>query len=145
MGDLSRECGDEVIQTYAGLLKPTVTSVGGLGPWQKHRATELLSENLDGRVRLSQLAQECGLSVSHFARSFKASFGVSSHRWLVQLRIERSQDLLIRTRESLTDIAEQTGFSDQAAFTRTFHQIVGVSPGRWRRDHQRKQTHVAFA
>ena len=25
---------------------------------------------------------------------------------------------------------------DQAAFTRTFHQIVGVSPGRWRRDYQ---------
>ena len=134
---LSRILGAHLLQKYAGLRKPTVTSVGGLGPWQKRRATELLSENLDGRVRLSQLAQECGLSVSHFARSFKASFGVSTHRWLVQLRIERSQDLLIRTRESLTDIAEQTGFSDQAAFTRTFHQVVGISPGRWRRDHQR--------
>ena len=129
--------GAHLLQRYAGQRTLPTVSVGGLGPWQKRRATELLSENLDGRVRLSQLAQECGLSVSHFARSFKASFGVSTHRWLVQLRIERSQDLLIRTRESLTDIAEQTGFSDQAAFTRTFHQVVGVSPGRWRRDHQR--------
>ena len=64
------------------------------------------------------------------------SFGVSTHRWLVQRRIERSQDLLIQTRESLSDTAEQAGFADQAAFTRTFHQIVGISPGRWRRDHQ---------
>jgi AraC-like DNA-binding protein len=142
---LSRILGAHLLQKYAGSRKPTVTSVGGLGPWQKRRAKELLRENLDGRVRLSQLAQECGLSVSHFARSFKASFGVSTHRWLVQLRIERSQDLLIRTRESLADIADQTGFSDQAAFTRTFHQIVGVSPGRWRRDHQRKESHVAVA
>jgi AraC family transcriptional regulator len=142
---LRRILGAHLLQKYAGVRKPTVTSVGGLGPWQKRRATELLRENLDGRVRLSQLAQECGLSVSHFARSFKASFGVSTHRWLVQLRIERSQDLLIRTRESLADIADQTGFSDQAAFTRTFHQIVGVSPGRWRRDHQRKESHVAVA
>jgi AraC family transcriptional regulator len=128
--------GAHLLQKYGGLRKPPTVSVGGLGPWQKRRATELLSESLSGRIRLSQVAQECGLSISHFARSFKASFGVSTHRWLVQRRIERSQDLLIHTRESLSDIAEQAGFADQAAFTRTFHQIVGVSPGRWRRDYQ---------
>jgi AraC-like DNA-binding protein len=127
-----------LLQKYAGLRKSPTVSVGGLGPWQKRRATELLSENLMGRIRLSQLAQECGLSISHFARQFKASFGVSSHRWLVQRRIERSQDLLRHTGESLVDIADQAGFADQAAFTRTFHQIVGISPGRWRRDYQRR-------
>ena len=135
--------GAHLLQKYAGLRKPTATSVGGLGPWQKRRATELLNENLAGRIQLSQLAQECGLSISHFARSFKASFGVSTHRWLVQRRIERSQELLIDTRDSLADVAEQAGFSDQAAFTRVFHQIVGISPGRWRRDHQRKESHLA--
>jgi AraC-like DNA-binding protein len=130
--------GAHLLQKYGGLRKPPTVSVGGLGPWQKRRATELLNENLSGGIRLSQVAEECGLSISHFARSFKASFGVSTHRWLVQRRIERSQDLLIQTRESLSDIADQAGFADQAAFTRTFHQIVGMSPGRWRRDHQRR-------
>jgi AraC family transcriptional regulator len=125
-----------LLQKYAGLRKPPTISVGGLGPWQKRRATELLSENLSGRIRLSQLAAECGLSVSHFARSFKASFGVSAHGWLVQRRIERSQELLMHTRSSLADIADQAGFTDQAAFTRTFRQIVGITPGRWRRDYQ---------
>ena len=128
--------GAHVLQTYGGLRKPPTVSLGGLGPLQKRRATELLSENLSGRIRLAELAAECGLSISHFARSFKASFGVSAHRWLVQRRIERSQELLIETHESLADIAVQAGFSDQAAFTRTFHQIVGISPGRWRRDYQ---------
>ncbi|HEV3063365.1 MAG TPA: AraC family transcriptional regulator [Vicinamibacterales bacterium] len=130
--------GAHVLQKYGALRKPASVSVGGLGPSQKRRATELLNENLTGGIRLSQVAEECGLSISHFARSFKASFGVSTHRWLVLRRIERSQDLLIHTRESLSDIAEQAGFADQAAFTRTFHQIVGTSPGRWRRDHQRR-------
>jgi AraC family transcriptional regulator len=129
--------GAHVLQKYGGLRKPPAVSVGGLGPSQKRRATELLSEDLSGRIRLSELAAECGLSISHFARSFKASFGVSAHRWLVQRRIERSQELLIETRESLADIADQAGFADQAAFSRTFHQIVGISPGRWRRDHRR--------
>ncbi len=130
--------GAHLLQKYAGLRKQLTISVGGLGPWQKRRATELLRENLAGRIRLSQLAQECGLSVSHFARSFKATFGVTTHRWLVQRRIERSQELLIHTLDSLADIADLAGFADQAAFTRTFHQVVGLSPGRWRRDHQRK-------
>jgi AraC family transcriptional regulator len=134
--------GAHLLQKYGGLRKRPTVSVGGLGPWQKRRATELLSENLSGRIRLSEVAQECGLSISHFARSFKASFGVSTHRWLVQRRIERSHDLLMQTRESLSDIAEQTGFADQAAFTRTFHQIVGMSPGRWRRDHQPRESRV---
>jgi AraC family transcriptional regulator len=128
--------GSHLLQKYAGLRKPPTISVGGLGPVQKRRATELLRENLSGRIRLSQLAAECGLSISHFARSFKASFGVSAHRWLVQRRVEHSQELLMHTRESLADIADQAGFADQAAFTRTFRQIVGISPGRWRRDYQ---------
>src|SRR5260221_13693975 len=136
MDHLSLILRAHLLQRYAGLRTLPTVSVGGLGPWQKRRATELLSENLMGRIRLSQLAQECGLSVSHFARSFKASFGVSSHRWLVQRRVEGSQERLIPTHDSLSDIAEQAGFADQAAFTRTFHQIVGVSPGRWRRDYQ---------
>ena len=129
--------GAHVLQKYGGLRKPPTVSVGGLGPSQKRRATELLSEDLSGRIRLSELAAACGLSISHFARSFKASFGVSAHRWLVQRRIERSQALLIETRASLAEIADQAGFADQAAFTRTFHQIVGISPGRWRRDYKR--------
>ncbi|WP_442948197.1 helix-turn-helix transcriptional regulator [Nostoc sp.] len=74
------------------------------------------------------------MSVSHFARSFKVSFGVSAHRWLIERRIDRSKELLIQTRTPLIDVALQSGFSDQAAFTRTFHQVVGDSPGRWRRE-----------
>ena len=134
-----------VLQKYGALRKSPTVSVGGLGPSQKRRATELLSENLSGRIRLSELAAECDLSISHFARSFKASFGVSAHRWLVQRRIERAQELLIETHDSLADIADQAGFSDQAAFTRTFHQIVGVSPGRWRRDYQPRESGVGLA
>jgi AraC-like DNA-binding protein len=120
-------------------------SIGGLAPWQKRRVTELLNLNLAARLQLSHLAQECGLSVSHFGRSFKASFGVSAHRRIVQRRIECSQELLIQTRTSLADIANQAGFADQAAFTRTFGRIVGITPGRWRRYHNRVRAPLRFS
>jgi AraC-like DNA-binding protein len=75
--------------------------------------------------------------VSHFARSFKASFGVPCHRWLTEHRIQRAQELLAAKDAPLAEIADQCGFSDQAAFTRTFHRLVGVAPGQWRREHSK--------
>lgn len=125
--------GAHLIQRYAVLHKAAGHLRGGLAPWQKRRASEILHENMDARVRLADVARECGLSVSYFARSFKASFGISTHRWLIQHRIDHAKRLMSQTSMSLIDIAIQSGFNDQASFTRTFHQIVGVSPGRWRR------------
>ena len=108
--------GAHLPQNYGCLPKPPAVSVGGLASWQKRRATELLYENMAGRIRLSQLARECGLSVSHFARSFKVALGLSTHKWLVQRRVERSKDLLVQTHAPLVDIAVRTGFTDQAFF-----------------------------
>jgi len=123
-----------LLQRYGELRPRPLVARGGLAPWQQQRATDLLREHLDGSLRLADLASECGLSVSHFARSFKASFGMPSHRWLTRLRIERAQELLRHSREPLVQIALRAGFGDQPAFTRTFQRVVGTSPGRWRRD-----------
>jgi len=127
--------GAHLLQRYGRLQKSPRIVAAGLGPVQKRRAIELLNENLAGRIRLSDLAHECGLSISHFARSFKATFGMPAHRWLVHRRVERSKELMAQDATSLADIADEIGFADQATFTRAFRQIVGVSPGRWRRDH----------
>ncbi len=123
-----------LLQRYGEMRPRPLVARGGLAPWQRQRASDFLREHLDGSLRLADLASECGLSVSHFARSFKASFGMSSHRWLTRLRIEHAKDLLRHTREPLAHIALCAGFGDQPAFTRTFQRVVGASPGRWRRD-----------
>ena len=107
---------------------------GGLAPWQKRRATELLREHLDRSLSLVTLAHECGLSVSHFARSFRRSFGTSAHHYLLLQRVERAKVLLSNSVIPLSDAALQAGFSDQAAFSRTFKALVGTSPGQWRRE-----------
>jgi AraC-like DNA-binding protein len=123
-----------LLQRYGEMKPRPLVARGGLAPWQRQRATELLREHLDGSLRLADLARECGLSVSHFARSFKASFGMPSHRWLTRLRIEHAKDLLQNTHLPLAQVTLLSGFGDQPAFNRTFRRAVGVSPGRWRRD-----------
>jgi AraC family transcriptional regulator len=125
--------GAHVIKTYAGVPPLGTPKRGGLAPWQARRAAEMIRERLDGNIHLSDMAHECGLSVSHFTRAFRTSFGAAPYRWLLERRIDRAKALLVTSDVPIADIAVQSGFSDQAAFTRAFGRIVGDSPGKWRR------------
>jgi AraC-like DNA-binding protein len=122
-----------ITQRYGPSFGAIKTYRGGLAPWQKRRAVDLLRENLDGQIGLADLAHECGLSVSHFARSFRRSFGTSAHRYLMFQRIEKAKSLLSNPALTLSDVALESGFSDQASFSRTFKAVVGIPPGQWRR------------
>jgi AraC family transcriptional regulator len=131
---LSLLLGAHLLDRYAGIKKLSAVTVGGLAPWQMRRAQEMLRGNLHGNIRVQQLARECELSASHFARSFKVSFGVSPIQWVIGLRVSLAKDLLIQRQIPLSDVAILSGFTDQSAMTRTFVSCVGVSPGRWRRE-----------
>jgi AraC family transcriptional regulator len=106
---------------------------GGLAPWQESRAKEAMDANLDREIDIARLAHECGLSTSQFARAFRQSTGCPPHRWLLEQRIKRAQDLLLTSDRTLTEIARVCGFYDQPHLTRVFGQAVGISPGLWRR------------
>jgi AraC family transcriptional regulator len=127
-----------LVGRYGQIRGPVQHLKGGLAPWQRRRVVELLQEHLDGEIKLATLAEECRLSVSHFTRSFRKTFGTSAHRYLILHRIEIAKVLLSETNNSLVEIAAQTGFSDQAAFTRAFANVVGATPAKWRREHSNR-------
>ncbi|WP_347260910.1 AraC family transcriptional regulator [Rudaea sp.] len=106
---------------------------GGLAAWQERRAKELLCANLTEGASLTDLARECGLSVSHFTRAFRQTTGLPPHRWLLQRRIERARELLRDRSRTLPEIALACGFADQSHFTRVFSSATGLAPGAWRR------------
>ncbi len=81
---------------------------------------------------VERLARVSGVSEAHFARSFKAAFGLPPHRYLLTRRIERATTLLRDTEAPVTEIAFQTGWNSLGAFGRTFRDIVGESPGAFR-------------
>lgn len=119
--------------TY-GKMQPRFARVtGGLSPWQMRRATDYLIERLDGEVSLLDLANYCGLSRSHFSRSFKRSTGYAPHQWLARKRVERAKDLLVNTTLSLSAIAIQCGYADQSHFSRAFSTRTSVTPTQFRR------------
>jgi AraC-like DNA-binding protein len=125
--------GIHVARTYGGLRALAPLIRGGLTARQSRRAKEILTANLDGRVPLKQVAQACGLSVSHFSRAFRRSVGAAPHNWLLARRVEAAKERLRDPRLPLAQVALACGFSDQSHLTRVFTRVAGVSPGAWRR------------
>ena len=124
---------NHLYQTYSAAPASSRRARGGLAPWQESRAKEAMDANLDREIDIARLAHECGLSTSQFARAFRQSTGCPPHRWLLEQRIKRAQDLLLTSDRTLTEIARVCGFYDQPHLTRVFGQAVGISPGLWRR------------
>ena len=106
---------------------------GGLAPWQQRRIERYLCQRLKSPVHVMEMAREVSLSVSHFCRAFKESFGVSPHLHLTRLRTERAQHLMLTTADPLSQIALACGLADQAHLSKIFHRVMGETPSAWRR------------
>jgi AraC family transcriptional regulator len=118
---------------YGGTVDSATPVRGQLAPWQSRRAKDFLNANLSGDVSLASVAAECDLSVSHFARAFRRTFGRPPHRWLMECRIDAVRHLLLTSRLTLAEVARECGFADQSALNRSFKRVLGVSPGEWRK------------
>ncbi|HEY3657774.1 MAG TPA: AraC family transcriptional regulator [Steroidobacteraceae bacterium] len=98
--------------------------------------------------RKKELASSLDISVGHFCRAFKCTFGMSARIWIRQRRIQFAQGLMLTTRASLSEIALSCGMSDQPHFTRSFRRIVGEAPFSWRQTRhgaiEERVTEVAY-
>lgn len=106
---------------------------GGLAPWQIKQVTAFVGANLDQRILVEHLADRARLSTSHFCRAFKITTGETPHAYVMRRRLERAQMLIQETNESLGQIADACGLSDQAHMTRLFRRYLGITPHQWRR------------
>ena len=79
------------------------------------------------------LARIALMGRAHFIREFKSAFGETPHRHLQRRRVERAMYLLRWTDRSVTEVCMDVGFTSLGTFTRTFGEIVGEPPSRYRR------------
>src|SRR5271163_2037333 len=106
---------------------------GGLSHWRIRKTCDFIDANLSSTLRISDLASNANLSHSHFARAFRRSFGESPHAYIVRMRVQRAQTMLLTSVAPLQQIALDCGFSDQSHLSRLFTRLVGQAPGAWRR------------
>jgi AraC family transcriptional regulator len=93
-----------------------------------------IERRLEDPIELADLARKAGLSVFHFARAFRAATGQPPMRFILFRRIERARELLLGSPMPLAEIAYACGFASQAHMTTAFSKLMGVTPGRMRRD-----------
>jgi len=105
---------------------------GGFAAWQSRRLAAHVDAHLAGKIVIKDLAASLDISVGHFCRAFKRTFGMPARIWIRHRRIELAQGLMLTTGASLSEIALRCGMSDQSHFTRSFRRIVGETPSSWR-------------
>lgn len=83
------------------------------------------------------LARDAHMSAGHLSREFRRVFGESPYSYLMTRRIERAMTLLRRGDLSVTEVCFEVGSSSLGTFTTRFTELVGVSPGAYKRGSSR--------
>lgn len=96
-----------------------------------HLARSIMRDRFAESLDLDGLAAECGCTAPHLIRIFKRETGITPHAYLMEQRLARAKDLLAAARP-ISDIALDTGFTDQSHLTRRFAARFGLTPARYR-------------
>lgn len=126
-----------MLQTAMQGRTPARPTRGGLAAWQVRSLTSHVESNLDKPIRSADLATVVRLNPGYFCRVFRESFGEPPLQYISRRRIERAQRLMLSTDISLSQIAFDCGFADQAHFSRLFRKVAGDTPRAWRRARSR--------
>jgi AraC family transcriptional regulator len=100
---------------------------GRLGKAVLARIKDHVLAHLDQPIEVDRLAAVAGRSPFHFSRVFTRAVGMTPHRYVVHLRLERAIALVRDGRAGLAEAAARTGFADQSHLSRWVRRVHGVS------------------
>ena len=84
---------------------------------------------------IGEWAEQKGLARETISRGFTLAYGVVPSIFRAEMRARTAWLRVTRTTDSLSRIATETGFADQAHMTRWIHRISGIPPASWRKNH----------
>ncbi|WP_438448583.1 response regulator transcription factor [Gorillibacterium sp. sgz5001074] len=96
------------------------------------KAVALVHDELDRPVTAADVAKRVGMSRSYFSQCFRDIIGSTFNDYLRHVRMERAKELLLCTNKTIAWIAENTGYTDEKYFSRTFRDYEGLLPSEFR-------------
>ena len=100
-------------------------------------AIDYINANYNHSISLADIAKASHLSVSRLAHIFKEQMKVTIIEYLTSVRIEHAKKLLLATDKNCTEICYKVGYNNQSYFTRTFRNLVGMTPRQFRAGNRR--------
>lgn len=93
-----------------------------------------IREHMQDTINICDVANELHFNPHYLMRSFKNKTGLSIMKYITKIRLDTSKKLLTETQLPIKEVANLTGYSDYAYFTRVFRKEIGVSPTKFRSD-----------
>lgn len=91
-----------------------------------------ITQNRNGKLRLKDLSQKYGISLTMMKDCFKAVYGKPIHAFQKEYKMQKAAQLLRDTDKSITDIAALTGYENPNKFSSVFKTMFGCSPREYR-------------
>lgn len=96
-------------------------------------AKEYMQENFWRSLTLEEVSAYVGFNASYFSNLFKRETSMNFLEYLTTLRIDHARERLMKTDDSVNEIAEAVGYSDVKYFSRIFKRSLGLSPNKFRK------------
>ena len=133
-------CYSHLLQLYALLgryyLRVTApeqyVARRSIDPAIMNSAITYINEHYMDDISLEDVALFAGFSKYYFSRMFKQFAGISFSEYLTRRRLNAASDLLVRTRQSIREVAVASGFSSMATFNRIFRDHKNCTPSQFR-------------
>ncbi len=97
------------------------------------RAMEFIHHNYYKSVKISDIADNLYIDRQYLCNIFRKYAGISPKEYLMQYRINRSQELLKNPALSISEISRSVGYDDMFQFSRIFKKRCGISPTDYRK------------
>jgi len=96
-----------------------------------HPALQYVRRHYGDKITETEAARRCGMRRFAFSRAFHAAFGTTFREHLIRARISEACRMLVEGRQTVTEVAFATGFTDGSYFARVFRRYTGTLPSRY--------------
>jgi len=117
----------------ANSMSASEVPTSAFSSYRIHHVMNGILRHPEGQHSLEEMADIAGLTPSHFCRVFRKATGLTPHQYVMKTRLDKAQQLLHQTDQSIAMVAEGLGFASQSHFTRAFRQFTGEAPSEFRK------------
>lgn len=111
--------------TRAGCL---LEAIATLNNKERKSLREFMAANFEKPLSIEDYAYLTGRSLSTFRRDFIEQFGISPKQWLIEKRLEKARELLVKNHTTVSQVSLEVGYENFSHFVKAFHKKFGTSP-----------------
>jgi len=121
-----------LLRKFSSNMKMYPVDSPNYDPYIEH-AIEYIETFFNADLTVTDICNEINVSPFHFIRTFKQKVGVSPHKYLMNVRIRKAEELLCLRQHTIAEVAMLCGFLSQSHFSSAFKDMKHQSPSEYKK------------